>query len=106
MNPGEDSTLSTLESFRAVLAPSEPPCATSSHTPGHPAPSLGLVLVKDTSLYHNSDIIPALSWENKEEVQIPAPRPWVPREVLERFGPNGAQGRVCSRSLVLTAAWL
>lgn len=74
MNPGGDSTPSTLEPFRAVLAPSVPPCATSCHTPGHPAPSLGLVLVKDTGLYHNPDIIPALRWENKEEIPIPAPR--------------------------------
>lgn len=50
-------------------------------------------------------MIPALSWENKEEIPIPAPRAWVPLEVLERFGPNEAQGGSVTGSLVLAAAW-
>lgn len=81
-----DSTPSTLEPFRAVLALSVPPCATSSHAPGHPA--LALCLLKPPKPWHYS------SSELGKRIPISALRPWVPWEVLERFGPNGAQGRV------------
>lgn len=92
MTPGRDSAPSSLEPSELSL---HPQCLLCHLLPCSRTPSLGLVLVKATRQLHNPDIVPALSWENEEEIPVPAPRACVPREVLGSFGPSGAQQGLC-----------